>query len=406
MLVSQQELFTMTDNLILDSLEISNFRAFKHLQIDRLSRVNLIVGQNNIGKTCLLEALLLYANYGNPRIIEQILRDRGEEIRYDDDENRPDYDSVIEYLFYGYETAKEKISRTITIGSTNNKLRVRVQDIDRAIIEAVNHFPNEKWQENQNTRSEIKKILFSLSENGYSPDLGKKILTCYNQVYPYRRKFDYIDKSCFLITTINTVWISDTILHEWSRNPYPDEISHQFMPTSGIEEGDLRELWDNVYLTDLEETVTDALRIIEPNIERIGCNRYPMAKLPQSKTPIMLSSLGEGMNRIFELALILVNLENGILLIDEIENGLYYGIQPKVWSFIFKMAERLNVQVFATTHSWDMIRAFQKALHERDKDDGLLISLRPKVNKPGEVVGFISNEEELDIAVEAAIEVR
>jgi hypothetical protein len=38
-------------NLILNSLEIQRFRGFRHLQIERLGRVNLIVGKNNIGKT-------------------------------------------------------------------------------------------------------------------------------------------------------------------------------------------------------------------------------------------------------------------------------------------------------------------------------------------------------------------
>jgi hypothetical protein len=45
--------------LILNSLEINSFRAFEHLQIERLGRVNLIVGKNNVGKTSLLEAIQL-----------------------------------------------------------------------------------------------------------------------------------------------------------------------------------------------------------------------------------------------------------------------------------------------------------------------------------------------------------
>lgn len=52
-------------DLILPSLEIRNFRGFRHLQIERLGRVNLIVGKNNIGKTSLLEALQLYAAKGD-----------------------------------------------------------------------------------------------------------------------------------------------------------------------------------------------------------------------------------------------------------------------------------------------------------------------------------------------------
>src|SRR2546423_12310644 len=48
-------------NLVLNSLELSKFRGFQHLLIDRLGRVNLIVGKNNVGKSNLLEALQMYA---------------------------------------------------------------------------------------------------------------------------------------------------------------------------------------------------------------------------------------------------------------------------------------------------------------------------------------------------------
>jgi AAA15 family ATPase/GTPase len=49
------------DTLVLNSLEIRKFRGFQHLQIERLGRVNLIVGKNNVGKSNLLEALQMYA---------------------------------------------------------------------------------------------------------------------------------------------------------------------------------------------------------------------------------------------------------------------------------------------------------------------------------------------------------
>ena len=49
--------------LLLDSLEIKGYRCFEHLTIEKLGRVNLIVGKNNVGKTALLEALLIYAKH-------------------------------------------------------------------------------------------------------------------------------------------------------------------------------------------------------------------------------------------------------------------------------------------------------------------------------------------------------
>ncbi len=65
-------------DLILNSLEIQDFRAFEHLKIEQLARVNLIVGKNNIGKSCLLEAIRLYAQRGSPEVMREILMARDE----------------------------------------------------------------------------------------------------------------------------------------------------------------------------------------------------------------------------------------------------------------------------------------------------------------------------------------
>jgi AAA ATPase domain len=67
----------MSDQLILPNLEIQGFRAFRKLKIERLGRVNLIVGKNNVGKTSVLEALRLYAN-PSPRVLLELISTRDE----------------------------------------------------------------------------------------------------------------------------------------------------------------------------------------------------------------------------------------------------------------------------------------------------------------------------------------
>ena len=71
----------MVSPLILDSVEINGFRAFRHLRIEHLGRVNLIVGKNNVGKTSFLDAIWLYAYGGSPQIIWQILEAHEERTR-------------------------------------------------------------------------------------------------------------------------------------------------------------------------------------------------------------------------------------------------------------------------------------------------------------------------------------
>ena len=73
----------------------------------------------------------------------------------------------------------------------------------------------------------------------------------------------------------------------------------------------------------------------------------------------------------------LAHAKDGVLLVDEIENGIHYSVQPDLWRVVFEMATRLNVQVFATTHSYDCIKAFEEAARESE-EEGVLVRLARK----------------------------
>lgn len=108
------------------------------------------------------------------------------------------------------------------------------------------------------------------------------------------------------------------------------------------------------------------------------------------------------MQRVLGIALALVNAKDSMLLIDEFEDGLYTAILPDIWKLIFRIAERLNVQVFATTHSWECIEGFQQAAQESPQE-GLLIRLQYKQN---EIAAILYDKEELSIVTRGRIEVR
>jgi predicted ATP-dependent endonuclease of OLD family len=80
-----------------------------------------------------------------------------------------------------------------------------------------------------------------------------------------------------------------------------------------------------------------------------------------------IGSLGDGVARAFFIACHAAGekaVQNGILLIDEIENGLHYSSQDKLWKWLFKVAKEKNIQIFATTHSEDCEKSFIKASKE------------------------------------------
>jgi predicted ATPase len=175
----------------------------------------------------------------------------------------------------------------------------------------------------------------------------------------------------------------------------------------------LAALWDRIGLTDLGEEVIAGLRLIEPTITGVafvegtdgasGNRRIPLVKISNVSEPLALKSLGDGIMRLFHIIVALVNARDGILLIDEFENGLHWSVQPKIWKTVFRLAEKLNVQVFATTHSRDCIAGFEEAWNEQ-KSDGAFFRLN--VKQDGEVTATPYSCETLSDALETDVEMR
>ena len=110
----------------------------------------------------------------------------------------------------------------------------------------------------------------------------------------------------------------------------------------------------------------EALQVIEPRLQSIEDNSSSGAPmiwgdigLPEL---IPLSAMGEGMTRIARLVLAISATPDGVILVDEIENGLHHSVLPKVWKVVDTAAKQFNTQVFATTHSFECIEAAHEAL--------------------------------------------
>jgi hypothetical protein len=161
-----------------------------------------------------------------------------------------------------------------------------------------------------------------------------------------------------------------------------------YIPTSGLGDSSTAYLWDSISLTDGEDEVIRGLKLIEERVEGLAFvasegsreSRIPLVKLSGISEPIPLKSLGDGMSRIFQIVLSLVNAKDSFLLIDEFETGLHWGVQQDAWDLVFKLSARLNVQVFATTHSRDCIKGFETAW-TKDAEAGAFIRINKSENK-------------------------
>lgn len=125
--------------------------------------------------------------------------------------------------------------------------------------------------------------------------------------------------------------------------------------------------WSKIALTPQENLVLQALQFLDPDIERIAAQAAGGAysssqsrggfivKLRGQEQPVPIGSMGDGMWRMLAMAIAITQCEGGVLLVDEIDTGLHYSVMAQMWSLIHKAASTLNVQVFATTHSYDCI---------------------------------------------------
>lgn len=304
---------------MLENLHIQNFRLFKEFHIKNLAHVNLVVGKNNVGKSTLLEAINLLVKQYQPNVFLEAFRAvmelRGETSNY----NRH---YQLRHLFPDHEFPPADPIFIKSNGSQNLSLKIQLAP-DKNALRIV-----------PSTTEEF--LVEKVTQTG---DLEEKVST----IYP----------------------------------PSPNEVKSQYITTQGLDRKQMRWLWDQIQLTPKESDVDEALRILEPTEERVAFRADSSAIIKlRGKSPVPLGSMGDGINRILGIAIALANSGEGYLLIDEIDTGLHYRTITDMWRLVMETAVRLNVQVFATTHSWDCVRSFAEALEMQDnKEVGALFRL-------------------------------
>ena len=170
--------------------------------------------------------------------------------------------------------------------------------------------------------------------------------------------------------------------------------------------------WDSVVLRE-EDRVVQALNlVVADTVERValmgmwderrGTQRFEV-RVRGRDEPVPLRSLGDGAVRFFGAAIVLARSRNGFLLIDEAENGIHHSVQAAFWRMVLRAAEANNVQVIATTHSFDCVRGFAQAVEDTPDASGVLVRLE----RDGDQTRAVTYEEDqMKVAAEHGIEVR
>jgi hypothetical protein len=385
--------FTPTGNfaVLLRDLTIENYRSFEHYKLDGLARVNLLVGDNNCGKTSVLEAGFLLTSSDPLDAILTITGLRGESCRLDQQPPNQQILTIpaVDGLFFGRSIAP---ASNFAIKGSIDDSGVRQDASFEVMIE--------DWR--------------ALDLNVDQPSVPAKAPWRLNVSWRYGR-----------VGRSRRIWMasyggifanlwSGADGSSWGSNPLqPIRLSSEFVSLAGWDGKELARRWDAVLESGEKSVVVDRLRVLHSNIRDINflpsmiglSQRFGgiMIELQGEKKPIPLTSLGDGSQRLLVMATALHATSNGALFIDEIDTGLHYSKLPDMWRMVIKAAAELDVQVFATSHSLDCIRGLAEAV-ESDPDMTDQAAIFRIDRRMNEAVKF--DGKEMAIVVSHEIEVR
>jgi AAA15 family ATPase/GTPase len=346
--------------------------------MDDIARINLVAGVNNVGKTALLEALYLHSGAYNPELAMRIDVFRGIESRtvefarwfkppWDDIFNEFDTTRTIEFVGK-YKNGRER------------SLRLRAIRSPEELTEIYRHFVQTPDKQSE-----------AVDDTNLSSGAHVLQLDCVDESGKHNKYHYIIDRRGTRVF------------------PIPPTLSYQtvFMPAR------LRFLAEDVKrFSELRKSkrqnmLVEALRTIEPRLKSLDVVIEDNLPLIQGDIGIErlvpLPLMGEGMTRLASVVLTISAAQDGVALIDEIENGFHHSVLPKVWRLVAEAARIFNTQIFTTTHSLECIVAAHRAFGKGRAYEFRLHRLEAVQNK---IRAISYDKGALSAAIDAGLEVR
>lgn len=337
--------------------EIHNFKKFDFLKVDDLGLINIITGDNNVGKTCFLESLLIennflksitHLNYTLKRrgfyFIPNLIGNKIEfpEGNYFEYIARNINVSIISKHFYSDKTVEEiKIDFINPLEISPKDLKYRVDDL--------NDIKNVKGWLKQSLNNKISEVQFlyydEIDNSGYS-------------YYPF--------------ISFNVSYSNDVpdFLRELDQRRKDEENR-----ATSINFDHKREVIDTMNEITFGQ-INDYQVISVGNQMMLGIsfkNKYNGNFIP-------ITQLGDGFQKIFRYVVEVIyakEVGENRLMIDEIDTGIHYSKMYEFWNSFINLVEKTKIQIFATTHSKGCIDSFVEVLNDKNKTNlGRIVSLQ------------------------------
>ena len=327
-------------------ITIEKYKLFKNFEINSLKRINIFSGANNTGKSSLLEAVYLLTKQNNMQSFFEMTKLRNK------------LDSLNTVCLNDYMKEDIKVSGVFNAVETSiNIKKVNDEKIDK----------KDDYLTSYQLDSCVDGVSLSSTTHTFE----------YSQLQRFYKKIEVLCDSVF-------------------KSPYFFSKNELFNTHS-----------KNVKLKSFQLIVKFLQDFIDDNINEIDLTEHDGVKrfLVDSNSfdwSMDITSYGEGLQRIFEIALSFAYCKNGVLFIDELETAVHYSLLINFTKFIQELAIKFNVQVFATTHSKECISAFVK---NDVLNEDVLFSTMVRDNQ-GQIKIITYNDKELSNSLDQDLEVR
>jgi len=343
----------------LTNLSIKNFRCFEDFKLKDLKRVNIFVGDNNSGKSSVLKAIEVL----NPKFfkekshyLSQILSLYYQYGSHGNGFIKSHQDIFEEHsIFFNNANIKNKILIEGNFKSENKDSNDNFEiKFENKIVDKIVNFPKKDFEQKNpefflDDTKEFKSIVatYQFSNKQNLLTLGVSSIGTYNDDIEDFEVFDVIFKGCQINST-------KEICTNWNHILKKNGIA--------IEEKFVK----------LLQNFDRDIHAIRPHEDNLDFYKYNPSN-HQSPLLIPLDSMGDGFKRFLDIIITLElmnqNTKPQIICIDEIDNGLYHDKQDLFWSQIIKLCEEKNIQLFATTHSYDCMKSIVRVFENQYKTD-------------------------------------
>lgn len=358
------------ENKLIKKIKIENFKKFESLEVDNLSLVNIITGDNNVGKTCFLESLLIDKNFTKTLVhLNLTLGRRGYYFPIRNIGDRIEFSEHNYFSFVAKSIDREVFSQFIYEDGF-------VENIKMKYIPKLKIGGDIVYRIDDLQGIDVKGWL-KQSYNDQKPEIQ---FLYYSEIV--EEDYTYIPFTSFNLSYSNDIadFLNelDRIREEEEKRAVDINYDHK------------REVIDT-----MNEIMTETLndyQVIDVSIRRmLGVS----LKEKHNGKFIPITQLGDGFQKIFRYVVeVIYAKERGEsrLMIDEIDTGIHYSKMESFWRAFIKLVEKYNIQVFATTHSKGCIDAFVKVLNDAEKSNlGRIVSLQQEEDKEKAYTYFTEN---------------